>query len=139
MKTNYIQKKALFSEKVNLTDFFKNLWKEYFFFLCTFHNVEKWKIYSHWENISSNQLFSDFFSKNVAFTKILPKSTRSAVCAVWSHVTLNCPHMNNSQWNSRFSSLSPHFCTSFRLILQRWHWWPYIFLPLKTRCQMTEE
>ena len=31
------------------------------------------KIYSHWENISSNQFFGDFFSKNVAFTKLLPK------------------------------------------------------------------
>ena len=31
---------------------------------------------SHRKNISSNQLFSDFISKNVAFTKFLPKDVR---------------------------------------------------------------
>ena len=37
------------------------------------HSVEKWKIYCHWKKISSNQLFSNFFSKNVIFTKFLLK------------------------------------------------------------------
>ena len=41
------------------------------------HSVEKWKIYSHWKNISSNQLFSDFVSKNVIFTEFLPKKCES--------------------------------------------------------------
>ena len=41
------------------------------------HSVEKWKIYSHLENISSNQLFSDFFCKNIAYTKFLQKRCES--------------------------------------------------------------
>ena len=41
------------------------------------HIVEKWKIYSHPKNISSNQLFSNFFSKTVTITKILPKLRES--------------------------------------------------------------
>ena len=38
--------------------------------------VEKWKIYYHisLKKISSNQLFSNFFSKTVTFTKFLPKT-----------------------------------------------------------------
>ena len=44
-----------------------------FSFFHTVHSVEKWKIYSHNNFFSSNQLFSDFFSKTVAFTKFLPK------------------------------------------------------------------
>ena len=39
--------------------------------------MEKWKIYYHWKNISSNQLFSDFVSKNIVFTKFLPKKCES--------------------------------------------------------------
>ena len=41
------------------------------------HSVVKWKIYSHRKNISSNHLFSDFFSKNVVFTRFLPKMRES--------------------------------------------------------------
>ena len=40
-------------------------------------SVVKWKIHSHQKKISSNQLFSNFFSKNVAFTKFLPKKCES--------------------------------------------------------------
>ena len=43
------------------------------------HSVVKWKIYCHQKNISSNQLFSNFFSKNVAFTKFLPKMSESEI------------------------------------------------------------
>ena len=43
------------------------------------HSVIKWKIYSHWKNISSNHLFSNFFSKTVAFMKFLPKMCESKV------------------------------------------------------------
>ena len=35
------------------------------------HSVEKRKIWSHQKNISSNQLFSNFFSKTIVFTKFL--------------------------------------------------------------------
>ena len=37
------------------------------------HSVVNWKKYSHQKNVSSNQLCSNFFSKNIAFTKFLPK------------------------------------------------------------------
>ena len=37
------------------------------------HSVEKREIFSHRQNISWNQVFSNFFSKNVTFTKFLPK------------------------------------------------------------------
>ena len=37
------------------------------------HSVEKREILSHWKKISSNQLFSNFFSKTIAFTKFLRK------------------------------------------------------------------
>ena len=43
----------------------------------TLCSVEKWKIYSHWNFFPSNQLFSDLFSKCVAFTKFLPKKRES--------------------------------------------------------------
>ena len=43
------------------------------FYKLVHHSVEKWKIYSHWRKISSNQLFSNFFSKTVTFTKFLSK------------------------------------------------------------------
>ena len=44
----------------------------------TLHSVEKWKIYSHPKNISSNQLFSNFVSKSIVFTKFLPKKRESS-------------------------------------------------------------
>ena len=40
-------------------------------------SVVKWKIYSHRKNISSNHLFTNFLSKNIAFTKVLPKMHES--------------------------------------------------------------
>ena len=39
--------------------------------------MEKLKICSHRKNISSNHLFSDFFSKNVVFTRFLQKMRES--------------------------------------------------------------
>ena len=36
------------------------------------HSVEKREILSHQKNISSNQLFSNLFSKTVTFTEFLP-------------------------------------------------------------------
>ena len=52
----------------------------------------KWKIYSHLKNISSNQLFSNFFSKTITFTKFLSKmrvrvnfrNYPTVKCALWS-------------------------------------------------------
>ena len=43
--------------------------------------LEKWKIYSHGKNISSNQLFS----KNVIFTKFLQKMYEMRVARLISH------------------------------------------------------
>ena len=52
------------------------------------HSVVISEIYSHRKNISSNHLFSNLFSKHVAFTKFLPKMRESKFpklphCAVW--------------------------------------------------------
>ena len=43
-------------------------WRSIQLCIVVLKSVEKWEIYSHRKNISSNQLFSNFFSKNVAFT-----------------------------------------------------------------------
>ena len=47
------------------------------------HSVEKW-IFSDRRNISSNQLLSNFFSKNVTFTKFSPKTSKRAWISVIS-------------------------------------------------------
>ena len=45
--------------------------------MCHPHtSVEKQEILSHQKNISSNQLFSNLFSKIVTFTKFLPNEAR---------------------------------------------------------------
>jgi len=49
---------------------------EWFFQYCV-HTVEITEIYSHWKKILSNQLFSNFFIKNVPFTKCLQKKSGS--------------------------------------------------------------
>ena len=41
------------------------------------HSVEKWKIYSHRNFLSSNQLSSNFISKIIVFTKFLSKKCES--------------------------------------------------------------
>ena len=41
------------------------------------HSVVISEIYSHCKNISSNHLFSNFFSKHVTLTKFLPKMRES--------------------------------------------------------------
>ena len=38
---------------------------------CALHSVEKREILSQWKKISSNQIFSNFFSKTITFTNIL--------------------------------------------------------------------
>ena len=43
------------------------------------------KIYSHRKNISSNHLFSNFFSKNDAFTKFLPEKCESKLIKFPQH------------------------------------------------------
>ena len=45
-----------------------------------YHSVEKREILSHQKNISWNQLFSNYFSKNVAFTEFSKKSARVNFC-----------------------------------------------------------
>ena len=44
---------------------------------CVFHSVEKLEIYSERKDISSNQLYCNFFSKNVGFTKFLQRKRKS--------------------------------------------------------------
>ena len=48
--------------------------------IFTPHSAIKLRIHSQQRNISSNQLFSYFFSKNVAFTKFLPKKLSVCTC-----------------------------------------------------------
>ena len=50
---------------------------QWIFHFSTLCSVEKQDILSHQKNISSNQLFSDLFSKTVTFTKFLPKISES--------------------------------------------------------------
>ena len=63
---------------------FGNVWFLNFFhkkiciFICQCTQCGKTRNYlhsSHWKKISSNQLFSDFFSKTIAFTKFLRKKS----------------------------------------------------------------
>ena len=71
-------KPIILLKRVDLTKYF--LVRARVFFIlphCTLHSVVKSKIYSHQKNISSNHLFSDFFSKIVAFTNFLPKMSES--------------------------------------------------------------
>ena len=60
-------------------------------------SVEKWKIYSHWKNISSNQLFRIFFSKNVTFARF----SVMFVYSVWHLVLQICRKIFRSTflWN----------------------------------------
>ena len=71
----------------------------------------KRKIYSHWKNILSNHLFSIFFSKNVAFTKFLPKMLRERKFQKLPHCDIyaengdgkffQCPHCGTERINWR--------------------------------------
>ena len=77
---------------------------------------------SHQKNISSNQLFSNFFSKNVAFTKFLPKNVRKNFCnfhsvffTVWKNEKFTVTNKKFRQINSLVLSLvktllSRNFC-----------------------------
>ena len=47
----------------------------------TVHSVERWKIYSHWKNISSNQLFRNFFTKDTLLSRnFCQKTVRVKFC-----------------------------------------------------------
>ena len=63
--------------------------------------VEKWEILSHWKKISSNQLFSNFFSKTIVFTKFLRKKCEREFlqfphCAMWNSISLKKIRQINS-------------------------------------------
>ena len=62
------------------------------------HSVEKWEILSHWKFFSSNQLFSNFFSKTIAFTKFLRKKCEREF--------LQFPHCAQYVWKDK-KLLSP--------------------------------
>ena len=51
----------------------KKIWWERISRFSSMRSVEKREILSHWKKISSNHLFSNFFSKTIAFTKFLRK------------------------------------------------------------------
>ena len=79
-----------------------NVFTKFFFSnWVVLYSVVKWKIYSHQKNISSNQLFSKFFSKNVAFTKFVPKKCESKFSFL--------PHCTATLWSLR------NFCITWEL------------------------
>ena len=51
------------------------------------HSEEKWKIYSHRKYISSNQLFSDFFSKKTLLSRNFWE--KSVGVNFWNYHTMN--------------------------------------------------
>ena len=84
MKAQYENILRVFSKySVKSTFSLKNLCASWFHEIC---HVVKWKIYSHRENISSNQLFSNFFSKTIALTKFLLKSAKKIS---WNQLSIN--------------------------------------------------
>ena len=88
------------------------------------HNVEKGEILCHWKKISSNQPFSNFFSKTIAITKSLRKkceriSAFSTLCTSWNcmdiaHFSLhsvivsqNFPQINFAKFCEKFREIDP--------------------------------
>ena len=70
-------------------------------FLQIRHSVEKCEILSHRKNISWNQLFSNLFSKTIAFTKFLSKKYERQ----FSHCELQCVEKSKlctSFWKASF-------------------------------------
>ena len=57
-------KKGTFTRFIFLKKWFRN------------NSMQNSKFTPRWKNFSSNHFFSDFFSKNVTFTKFLPKEVR---------------------------------------------------------------
>ena len=45
----------------------KMIWLNFLHKTLKAHSMEKWKLYSHQKDFSSNQLFNNFFSKNVTY------------------------------------------------------------------------
>ena len=66
----------LFFREIRCDFEIESIWRIYFLEKFAEHCVEKWEIYSHRIFFSSDQLFSNFFSKAVTFTKCFPKSDR---------------------------------------------------------------
>ena len=66
---NLLEHQKFQYSKINFLDFLPLLSSNW----TSVHSVEKREILSHWKKISSNQLFSNFFSKTIDFTKFLPK------------------------------------------------------------------
>ena len=86
----------LFDKNFVKAKFLLKSWFHEFFgereFRVFFHTAQcgKMKNLLSPKNISSNQLFSNFFSKNGAFTKFLPKKRESKFpelshCALWKN------------------------------------------------------
>ena len=74
------------------------------------HSVEKREILSHWKKISSNHLFSNFFSKTIAFTEFLRKKCEREF--------LEFPHC--AQHSVEFCKFPSHSC--FRKNIEKIPW-----------------
>ena len=90
-------------------------WFHEFFYGNLQHSVEKREILSHQKKISSNQLFTNFFSETVTFTKSLPKCVREN-SRNFHTVSSYQKFRQIKYWNLRgwivftkFFQVSPHF------------------------------
>ena len=84
-------------------------------FVAIPHSLEKREILSRWKKISSNQLFSNFISKSIAFTKFLQKKCERDFlqfphCALWNYRnSLSMKKISSNQLFSNFFSKSIAF------------------------------
>ena len=112
----------------------KNYMAVNFLFFHTVHSVEKWKIYSHQIKISSNQLFSTFFSKTITLTKYLPKkwewiSVISTLCSVevwmWSNSIFCIIFVKLTNFSRNCTSCCfNELCEKWEYERKSWNEWP---------------
>ena len=102
---NQLQKSLIYFHEFFREIKFKETCKTWFHdFFCAQPSVEIADILSHWKKNSSNQLFSDFFSKSIAFTKFLQKKVWEKISAI----SILCCE-NNIKWSKLFNLISRIF------------------------------
>ena len=102
--------------------------------MSAIYSVEIW-FYSHQKNISSNQLFSNLFSKTVTFTKFLPKMHEripviSTLCILSFHTvwvrfdfsTLEIWEFCSHAIQAKISVKSTHLCIVVLISFTEYFW-----------------
>ena len=99
--------------------------------LFTLQSVEKWEILSHWKCFSSNQLFSNFFSKTIAFTKFLRKKCEREFLQ-FPHCALStfCLWDPEISYVKSFASVTVKLCF-YNIFSLRSFWMPSILCEIK--------